>query len=126
MDQERLAGVGNLLADEILWRADLDPERRTPLRDDELRHLHSTLRRTLPQLARAGARTWASLWTRATPTVAAPATGPPSGMPPWAGGAPTGARCTSTERRRRQLRRRPPRRPVRCQDTLDRPGPVNW
>ena len=25
MDQERLAGVGNLLADEILWRAGLAP-----------------------------------------------------------------------------------------------------
>ena len=54
MDQERLAGVGNLLADEILWRADLDPERRTPLHGDELRHLHTTLRSTLRQLARRG------------------------------------------------------------------------
>ncbi len=54
MDQERLAGVGNLLADEILWRADLDPERRTPLRDEELRHLHTTMRRTLRQLSRHG------------------------------------------------------------------------
>ena len=40
MDQERLAGVGNLLADEILWRAGLAPGRRTPLDDDELRGLH--------------------------------------------------------------------------------------
>jgi formamidopyrimidine-DNA glycosylase len=54
IDQERLAGVGNLLADEILWRADLDPQRRTPLRDDELGRLHATLRRTLRQLARRG------------------------------------------------------------------------
>ena len=29
MDQERVAGVGNLLADEIFWRAQLDPGRRT-------------------------------------------------------------------------------------------------
>ena len=29
MDQGRLAGVGNLLADEMLWRAGLDPERRS-------------------------------------------------------------------------------------------------
>ena len=54
MDQERLSGLGNLLADEILWRADLNPERRTPLRDDELRHLHTTIRRTLRQLSRHG------------------------------------------------------------------------
>jgi formamidopyrimidine-DNA glycosylase len=54
MDQERLAGVGNLLADEILWRAGLDPARRTPLGDDELRELHRALRSTLRQLARRG------------------------------------------------------------------------
>ena len=41
MDQERLAGVGNLLADEILWRAGLAPGRRTPLTEDELRELHT-------------------------------------------------------------------------------------
>ena len=44
MDQERLAGVGNLLADEILWRAGLDPARRTPLSDEEMRTLHRALR----------------------------------------------------------------------------------
>ena len=54
MDQERLAGVGNLLADEILWRAGLAPGRRTPLDDDELRVLHTSLRATLRQLARRG------------------------------------------------------------------------
>ena len=27
MDQGRIAGIGNLLADEILWRAGLDPAR---------------------------------------------------------------------------------------------------
>jgi formamidopyrimidine-DNA glycosylase len=54
MDQERLAGVGNLLADEILWRAGLDPQRRTPLGDEELRNLHTVLRATLRQLARHG------------------------------------------------------------------------
>jgi formamidopyrimidine-DNA glycosylase len=54
MDQERVAGVGNLLADEILWRAALDPSRRTPLSDEELRHLHTTMRATLRQLDRRG------------------------------------------------------------------------
>jgi formamidopyrimidine-DNA glycosylase len=54
MDQERLAGVGNLLADEILWRAALAPGRRTPLADDELRRLHKELRATLRQLGRRG------------------------------------------------------------------------
>jgi formamidopyrimidine-DNA glycosylase len=54
MDQERVAGVGNLLADEILLRAGLDPERRTPLDDDELKHLHTTLRATLRKLGGRG------------------------------------------------------------------------
>jgi formamidopyrimidine-DNA glycosylase len=54
MDQERVAGVGNLLADEILWRAGLDPARRTPLSVEELRALHKSLRTTLRQLDRRG------------------------------------------------------------------------
>jgi formamidopyrimidine-DNA glycosylase len=54
LDQERLAGVGNLLADEMLWRAGLDPGRRTSLRDDELATLHTALRATLRQLGRRG------------------------------------------------------------------------
>ena len=48
MDQERLAGIGNLLADEILWRADLAPDRRTPLDDGELR---TCTRRSGPRCA---------------------------------------------------------------------------
>jgi formamidopyrimidine-DNA glycosylase len=54
MDQERLAGLGNLLADEVLWRAGLDPGRRTPLTDAEVRVLHKCLRSTLRQLGRRG------------------------------------------------------------------------
>jgi formamidopyrimidine-DNA glycosylase len=54
MDQDRLAGIGNLLADEILWRAGLDPQRRTALDDEELRVLHKTLRSTLRALGKDG------------------------------------------------------------------------
>jgi formamidopyrimidine-DNA glycosylase len=54
LDQERVAGIGNLLADEILWRAELDPGRRTPLSDEELRALHTSLRATLRQLGGRG------------------------------------------------------------------------
>jgi formamidopyrimidine-DNA glycosylase len=54
LDQERVAGIGNLLADEILWRAGLDPGRRTPLSTEELRTLHKSLRATLRQLGRRG------------------------------------------------------------------------
>jgi formamidopyrimidine-DNA glycosylase len=54
LDQERLAGVGNLLADEMLWRAGLDPRGRDPLTPDELAVLHKAIRATLRQLARRG------------------------------------------------------------------------
>ncbi len=54
MDQARVAGVGNLLADEILWRARLAPGRRTPLSEDELRTLHRGVRSTLRRLSRQG------------------------------------------------------------------------
>ena len=46
--------MGNLLADEILWRAGLDPQRRNALDDEELRVLHKTLRATLRELGRQG------------------------------------------------------------------------
>lgn len=45
MDQGRLAGVGNLIADETLWRARLDPARPAGgLTTAELRRLHRHLR----------------------------------------------------------------------------------
>jgi formamidopyrimidine-DNA glycosylase len=54
-DQSVLAGLGNLLADEILWRARLHPERRADeLTDDERSRLHTEMRRTLRSSVRAG------------------------------------------------------------------------
>ena len=45
LDQSVLAGVGNLLADETLWQARLDPRRRVDtLGNDELTRLHRALR----------------------------------------------------------------------------------
>lgn len=49
MDQHQIAGLGNLLTDEILWRASLDPERRSDSVDPVerrrlLRHLGTTVR----------------------------------------------------------------------------------
>lgn len=55
MDQHRLAGVGNLIADEVLWRASLDPQRAAgSLFPVELRRLHRHLRATLDDLLVAG------------------------------------------------------------------------
>jgi formamidopyrimidine-DNA glycosylase len=54
MDQGRLAGIGNLLADEILWRAGLDPGRRNALSAADLAALHRAVRSSLRQLGRRG------------------------------------------------------------------------
>ncbi len=59
MDQSRLAGIGNLLVDEMLWRAGLDPARSAgSLTPAEHRRLHRHLRTTLDELmSRGGSHT---------------------------------------------------------------------
>ena len=55
MDQAKLAGLGNLLTDEILWRARIDPGRRADtLVPAEHRRLHRQLVVTLAELAARG------------------------------------------------------------------------
>ena len=55
MDQSRVAGLGNLLTDEVLWRAGIDPARAaSDLTADEVAVLHRTIRRTLRTLGRRG------------------------------------------------------------------------
>ncbi len=55
LDQSRVAGVGNLIADETLWRVGLDPARPAgSLSDDEIRRLAAGLRRTIDRLLRDG------------------------------------------------------------------------
>jgi formamidopyrimidine-DNA glycosylase len=57
LDQRTLAGMGNIYADEALWRARIDPLRPArDLADDEVRRLHRAVRRALEAgLARQGA-----------------------------------------------------------------------
>jgi formamidopyrimidine-DNA glycosylase len=51
MDQSRIAGLGNLLTDETLWRARLSPSRRAgDLSDDEMAQLHTSMREVLREL----------------------------------------------------------------------------
>lgn len=59
MDQGHLAGVGNLIADEVLWRAGLSPLRPAScLVPTELRRLHRHLRAALIYMgARGGSHT---------------------------------------------------------------------
>jgi formamidopyrimidine-DNA glycosylase len=59
MDQARVAGLGNLLCDEVLWRAGIDPTRAADTLDAaETRRLHRAVRDTLRILgARGGSHT---------------------------------------------------------------------
>jgi formamidopyrimidine-DNA glycosylase len=55
LQQRDIAGLGNLLVDEILWRADLDPRRdASSLTAPEQRRLASAIRTTLRTLGRRG------------------------------------------------------------------------
>jgi formamidopyrimidine-DNA glycosylase len=55
LDQSVVAGVGNLLADETLWQAGLDPRRRVDtLGRDDLTALHRALRRATRNAIRRG------------------------------------------------------------------------
>jgi formamidopyrimidine-DNA glycosylase len=55
MDQHRIAGLGNLLTDEVLWRAGIDPARPAKTVDTDARRvLHKAIRTTLRTLDRRG------------------------------------------------------------------------
>lgn len=55
MDQSVVAGLGNLLVDEILWRARLHPQRSTSeMSDADLRRLHARMRRVLRDASEVG------------------------------------------------------------------------
>jgi formamidopyrimidine-DNA glycosylase len=55
LDQSVIAGLGNMLVDEILWRVGVDPRRSAAaLEWSEVGRLHATMRRVLEQLDRRG------------------------------------------------------------------------
>tara|TARA_B100000214_G_scaffold321410_1_gene256944 strand:- start:767 stop:1549 length:783 start_codon:yes stop_codon:yes gene_type:complete len=55
MDQSKIAGLGNLLTDEILWRSSIDPRRQSNMlsRNDKRRLLHHTIQ-TISELTDLG------------------------------------------------------------------------
>jgi len=59
LDQARIAGIGNLIADEVLWRAGLDPAREARSLDGrELRRLQRHVRSAVDEMvARGGSHT---------------------------------------------------------------------
>jgi formamidopyrimidine-DNA glycosylase len=55
LNQQAIAGVGNLLADEVLWQAEISPQRLTSeLSDDELDRLRRELRAAVRYALRHG------------------------------------------------------------------------
>ena len=55
LDQSKIAGLGNMLVDEVLWRASIDPARRAAgLTLDEIVVLQRTIVETLPELFSRG------------------------------------------------------------------------
>jgi formamidopyrimidine-DNA glycosylase len=55
MDQSRIAGLGNLLTDEVLFRAGVDPARvAATLSDDEVRRVARAISVTVRTLGRRG------------------------------------------------------------------------
>ena len=73
LDQRRLAGIGNLIADEVLWRASLAPARPCrSLSAGDLRRLHRHLHTGLIELIeRGGDPTWATCSRNAIPAAVA-------------------------------------------------------
>jgi formamidopyrimidine-DNA glycosylase len=78
MDQSRIAGLGNLLCDEALWRAGIDPARSADsLTDDETRRLHRAIRDTLRVLAKRGGSHTGDLTSQREPGAPCPRDGAP-------------------------------------------------
>jgi len=78
LDQSHLAGVGNLIADEVLWRAALSPERpASSLDDHELARLHRQVRSTTTMLLKRGGSHTGDLITARVPGGRCPKDGYP-------------------------------------------------
>jgi formamidopyrimidine-DNA glycosylase len=78
MDQSRIAGLGNLLCDEALWRAGVDPARLANTLDaDATRRLHRAIRDTLRVLGRRGGSHTGDLTSQREPGAHCPKDGAP-------------------------------------------------
>ncbi len=78
MDQSRIAGLGNLLVDEVLWRAGIDPAREARTLDrDETRRVHRAIRDALRILGRRGGSHTGDFTAERGPGLACPRDGAP-------------------------------------------------
>ena len=101
MDQARIAGLGNLLVDEVLWRAGIDPVRTARELDrNERRRLHRAIGRTLTLTSSAAGRTRGTTCRNACREGSAPRTGRRSSDAPSPVAPRSPARSTSADRTR--------------------------
>ncbi|HEY7107416.1 MAG TPA: DNA-formamidopyrimidine glycosylase family protein, partial [Acidimicrobiia bacterium] len=78
MDQARVAGLGNLLCDEVLWRAGIDPARSADtLTGDDVRRVHRAVRDTLRILGGRGGSHTGDLTSQREPGAHCPRDGAP-------------------------------------------------
>jgi formamidopyrimidine-DNA glycosylase len=78
LDQSRVAGLGNLLVDETLWRAGVDPERASgDLDADEVAALAEAVRSTVAELLARGGSHTGDLQVARRPGAACPRDGAP-------------------------------------------------
>lgn len=78
LDQSRLAGLGNLLVDETLWRAGIDPARTCDdVAPDEVPVLADAIRSTVAELTRRGGSHTGDLQSARVPGASCPRDGTP-------------------------------------------------
>ncbi|MGY9072626.1 MAG: Fpg/Nei family DNA glycosylase [Acidimicrobiales bacterium] len=78
LDQHRVAGIGNLLGDEILWRAELAPDRAAgSLSLNESEMLAATIRTTIEEMLEAGGSHMGALQDQRSPDGVCPTDGSP-------------------------------------------------
>jgi len=78
LNQARIAGIGNLIADEALWRAGLAPTRASgSLTPADVRRLHRHLRQTLADLVHRGGSHTGDLMQSREPGAVCPRDGAP-------------------------------------------------
>jgi formamidopyrimidine-DNA glycosylase len=78
LDQSRVAGLGNLLVDETLWRAGIDPARTCDrIEPDEVPVLAATIRDTVADLTRRGGSHTGDLQPARVPGASCPRDGAP-------------------------------------------------
>ena len=99
LDQRSISGVGNLLADETLWRARLSPRRPAgELTTDELDHLRRVLRAATRDAIRKGGVHTGDFITHRKRGAPCPRCGPRSNVRPSADVRRSGAPTVSSER----------------------------